>query len=138
MANLVPIGNKDVQFASSILRQRLAVIITSVEQESMQSLLLKMQFNGQLLSTGTGFIVRTPIGPVLVTNRHNVTGRDQNTGQPLSRTGAIPNETLEQMKDSKHTAVGSNALKDYLMPMKNHYGKNILDCENERISWHCR
>ena len=70
------------------------MIITSVEQESMQSLLIKMRFNGQLLSTGTGFIVMTPVGPVLVTNRHNVTGRDQNTGQPLSRTGAVPNEIV--------------------------------------------
>lgn len=64
-----------------------------VKQQSLQSLLLKMRFNGTELSTGTGFIVNTAVGPVLVTNRHNVTGRHQETGELLSKkTGAVPNE----------------------------------------------
>lgn len=53
-----------------------------------------MQFNGQLLSTGTAFIVQAASGPHLVTNRHNVTGRHQDNGAPLSNTGGIPNEIL--------------------------------------------
>ncbi len=53
-----------------------------------------MQFNGQLLSSGTAFVVNSPSGPVLITNRHNVTGRDQNTGKPLSQTGGVPNELV--------------------------------------------
>lgn len=53
-----------------------------------------MRFNGQVLATGTGFIANAPRGPVLVTNRHNVTGRNQETGQPLSPTGGIPNEMV--------------------------------------------
>lgn len=36
-----------------------------------------MQLNGQPLSTGTGFIAESKNGPVLITNRHNVTGRHQ-------------------------------------------------------------
>ena len=59
----------------------------------MQSLLIKIQFNGQLLSTGTGFLAKIHGGFALITNRHNVTGRDQNTGKLISTsTGAVPNE----------------------------------------------
>ncbi len=64
----------------------------SVARPSIQSLLIQMCFNGQLLATGTGFIVESRLGPVLVTNRHNVTGRNQETGEPLSDKGGIPNE----------------------------------------------
>lgn len=51
-----------------------------------------MRHNGQPLATGTGFVLESRIGPVLMTNRHNVTGRHQDTGQPLSKTGGVPNE----------------------------------------------
>jgi Trypsin-like peptidase domain len=61
---------------------------------SAQSLLIQMQFNGQPLATGTAFLVAAASGPLLVTNRHNVTGRDQASGQPLSPTGGVPNEVL--------------------------------------------
>jgi len=63
-----------------------------IAQPSVQSLLIQMQFNGQPLSTGTAFVAQAPSGLVLITNRHNVTGRDQNTGKPLSTTGGVPNE----------------------------------------------
>jgi S1-C subfamily serine protease len=53
-----------------------------------------MQFNGQAISTGTGFIVQSNNGQYLITNRHNVTGSNQDTGNPLSPTGAIPNEIV--------------------------------------------
>ena len=53
-----------------------------------------MRFNGQPLSTGTSFIVRTPKGPYLVTNRHNVTGRRQDNNEPMSPTGGVPNEIV--------------------------------------------
>ena len=46
-----------------------------------------------VLSTGTGFIRKSPRGNwYLVTNRHNVTGRHQTTGDCLSKTLAVPNE----------------------------------------------
>jgi trypsin-like peptidase len=46
-----------------------------------------------VLPTATGFIVDTRAGPVLVTNRHVVTGRRQDTGKPLSEeTGALPTD----------------------------------------------
>jgi hypothetical protein len=59
---------------------------------SMQSLFLELRFNGQPLSTATGFIVEKESKPLLVTNRHVVTGRHNTTGKPLSTTGGLPNE----------------------------------------------
>lgn len=61
---------------------------------SVQSLLIEMRFNGVLLSTGTAFVADTPKGPHLITNRHNFTGRHQDTDKPLSDTGGIPNEIV--------------------------------------------
>ncbi len=63
-----------------------------IAKPSVQSLLLQMSFSGQPIATGTGFVVESKVGPLLITNRHNVTGRHQETGQPLSKSGGIPNE----------------------------------------------
>ena len=65
-----------------------------IAQPSVQSLLIEMQFNGQPLSTGTAFVVNSPKGPHLVTNRHNVTGRYQETNAPLSPTGGVPSHIV--------------------------------------------
>lgn len=66
----------------------------TVEQPSVKSLLIELRFNGQALSTATAFVANAPRGAVLITNRHNVTGRHQETGKPLSPTGGIPNEVV--------------------------------------------
>lgn len=66
--------------------------MTKIAPPSVQSLLIKMLFNGQLLSTGTAFVVSAVNGPLLITNRHNVTGRRQDNDKPMSKTGGIPNE----------------------------------------------
>jgi hypothetical protein len=66
----------------------------SIAEPSVKSLLLEMRFNGTPLSTGTGFVASSAKGPVLFTNRHNVTGRHQDTGRPLSPTGGVPNEIV--------------------------------------------
>jgi hypothetical protein len=63
----------------------------TITQPSVKSLFIEINCSGQTLATGTGFIVNTRRGPALVTNRHNVTGRHQETGDPLSPTGGIPN-----------------------------------------------
>lgn len=63
-----------------------------IAEPSVKSLLIEMRVNGQPFGTGTAFVANAPRGPVLITNRHNVTGRHQHTGQPLSPTGAVPNE----------------------------------------------
>jgi hypothetical protein len=74
----------------------------TIAEPSVKSLLLQMLFNGEVLSIGTGFIANGPLGPVLVTNRHNVTGRHQETGQPLSPTGSVPNEIVVMHNQANH------------------------------------
>jgi hypothetical protein len=64
----------------------------TIAEPSVKSLLIEMRANGNPIGTGTAFVASAPRGPVLITNRHNVTGRHQQTGQPLSPTGAIPDE----------------------------------------------
>lgn len=66
----------------------------NIAEPSVKSLLIELRFNGQGLSTGTAFVANAPRGPVLITNRHNVTGRNPQTGQPLSPTGGVPNEVV--------------------------------------------
>lgn len=57
-----------------------------------------MSFDGQVLSTGTGFLCESARGVLcLITNRHNVTGRRQDNNAPLSRTGGVPNEIVVRM-----------------------------------------
>lgn len=68
--------------------------MANIAEPSVQSLLIEMQFNGQALSTGTAFVVQAAKGPYLITNRHNVTGRHQETNAPLSPTGGVPNEIV--------------------------------------------
>jgi hypothetical protein len=60
--------------------------------ESVKALLIMMKFDHTRISSGTAFVVQSPRGPVLITNRHNVTGRHQETGDLLDKKhGAIPN-----------------------------------------------
>jgi hypothetical protein len=61
---------------------------------SVQSLLLQMHCNGHPIATGTGFVAMSARGPVLITNRHNVTGRNPQTGQFLSAAAVIPDAVL--------------------------------------------
>lgn len=77
--------------------------MAKISEQSVQSLLIQMEYNGQTLSTGTGFVVITPSqGPHLITNRHNVTGRHQDTNTPLSKTGGIPSHiTIVHNKKGK-------------------------------------
>lgn len=69
--------------------------MATIAKPSVQSLFIQMQFDGQALATGTAFVVEGPNNvPYLITNRHNVTGRHQETGETLSKTGGIPNEIV--------------------------------------------
>jgi len=66
----------------------------NIAEPSVKSLIIELRVNGQPLSTGTGFLAVAPRGPVLITNRHNVTGRHQETGQPLAANGGIPDSVV--------------------------------------------
>lgn len=64
--------------------------MATIALPSVRSLLIQMSIGTQPLGTGTGFVVQSAKGPVLLTNRHNVTGRRQDDGKPLSPMGGIP------------------------------------------------
>lgn len=57
---------------------------------SCKSIFIKMKFRDTLLSSGSSFIVDSDHGSLLITNRHNVTGRNQLTNEPLSSHGGVP------------------------------------------------
>lgn len=73
-----------------------------LSQPSFQSLYIEMQARGNTIASGSSFIAIGAAGvPFLITNRHNVTGRNQDSGELLSKeTGAIP-DTLVISHNSK-------------------------------------
>lgn len=58
---------------------------------------IRMYYGQTLLGNGTCFFVMSEDGPVLVTNRHNFTGRHNITGQPLHKQGGIPDHAIVTM-----------------------------------------
>jgi hypothetical protein len=72
---------------------------------SMKSLYIEMYFGKTRLSSGTAFLVARDKTSrcVLITNRHNVTGRRQDTGKCLSKHAAIPdNIVIYFHKEGEH------------------------------------
>jgi hypothetical protein len=65
--------------------------VVLIASPSAQSLQIEMRYNEHVLAKGTGFVAFAKARPFLVTNRHNLTGRRQDNGQPISNTGGIPN-----------------------------------------------
>jgi hypothetical protein len=57
---------------------------------SLASVHLQIDFNETKLATGSGFVVRTKQGPILVTAKHNLTGREMD-GKCKDKQGGIPN-----------------------------------------------
>ncbi len=68
--------------------------MVQLARPSVQSLFIQTQHNGQPLASATGFIVQSRYGPLLLTNRHVLTGRHQNTGEPLTPQGLAPTEVV--------------------------------------------
>ncbi|WP_202908959.1 S1 family peptidase [Cognatilysobacter segetis] len=66
----------------------------AVQLPSVKSLLCEMRFGDRILSTGTGFVVRNGATAFLLTNRHNVTGRRNDSGELLSKTGGVPDNIV--------------------------------------------
>ena len=69
---------------------------TNIELPSLKSLFIEMYFGDQLLSTGTAILSAVDKNSrcAVLTNRHNVTGRHQETGKCLSKTLAIPDSIV--------------------------------------------
>lgn len=63
-----------------------------VSDPSIRSLYLRPMFDGTPLSNATGFVVDSAIGRLLITNRHVVTGRHQDTDEPMSSHSGVPNQ----------------------------------------------
>lgn len=58
---------------------------------STMVLYIEMYFDNTKLSSGTAFFINSEKGPVFITNRHNVTGRHQETNEILNIDSEIPN-----------------------------------------------
>jgi hypothetical protein len=65
---------------------------------SLTSLFLKLHFNKLKIATGTGFVVQHAQRLFLITAGHNLSGRDAETNDPMSDTGALPNEVRIGMR----------------------------------------
>lgn len=69
--------------------------MTTIAQPSLMSLRITMHVGEKELATGTGFIATSASRrPMLMTSRHNLTGRDQNNGKLLSNTGVVPDRII--------------------------------------------
>lgn len=58
---------------------------------SVTTVYIEMFFDGNLLASGTAFFVESHKGPVLITNWHNLSGRNPETMECLSKYCAVPN-----------------------------------------------
>ena len=58
---------------------------------------VRMYYGQTPLAHGTCFFVMSVDGPVLVTNRHNFTGRNNITGEPLHKECGIPDHAVVTM-----------------------------------------
>jgi len=88
--------------------------MSTISKPSIQSLFLELKFDGRAIGTATGFIVASDAGPLLITNRHVVTGRDQLTGKPINKELSIPNELgiLHNEKSLGHWITSTENLLD--------------------------
>lgn len=71
-------------------------ITLGLEYPTMKSLYIEMRVGEALLSSGTAFLVANDRSAhcALITNRHNVTGRHQETGECLSPTKGLPDNII--------------------------------------------
>ena len=76
-----------------------------------------MYFGSTPLASGTCFFVMSTDGPVLVTNRHNFTGRNNITGEPLHKQGGIPDHAVVTLHD----------------PAEAHYHIDLVDHANPEV-----
>jgi Trypsin-like peptidase domain len=63
-----------------------------IDQYSVAAIPIEMFFNQTWLALATGFVWAQDGEPFLITNWHNVSGKDPNTGRHVSREAAEPNK----------------------------------------------
>jgi len=64
----------------------------TINSLSVTSYKCEMLFDGTLLSSGTCFLIKDVGKSFIVSNWHNFSGRNPESGKPLSKTAAIPNQ----------------------------------------------
>lgn len=74
----------------------------TIARPSVASLLIQMRANANVLGTGTAFIIYREAVPYLITNWHNLSGRNPQSGQPRHSSGGLPDEI-----EIVHNAQGS-------------------------------
>lgn len=73
-----------------MLRGGYGSLVATIARPSAASLYIEMTHRGQVLGSGTAFVVQKNGMAHLVTNWHNVAGRRPDTNELLSQTGAVP------------------------------------------------
>jgi hypothetical protein len=75
----------------------------NIEMPSLKSLFVEMCFGDIVLSTGTAVLAakNRESRCAIITNRHNVTGRHQETGECLSQTLGVPDNIIIHFHRSK-------------------------------------
>lgn len=64
--------------------------VQTIDRFSLTSLKIDMLFQGENLASGTSFIIEDKGERYLVTNKHNLTGRNPSTRKPISATCGVP------------------------------------------------
>ena len=80
-----------------------------VQLPSLMSLRLDMTAKGMPLGMGTGFAFSWGDRPWLITNRHNLTGRRQDNGEPIHRSAATPETVKRYVKEGFAVQVAEGA-----------------------------
>src|ERR1700730_13381299 len=89
-----------------------------IDEFSLTTVPIELRFNETHLSHGTAFTWRDRESHFLITNWHNVSGRDPNTNKHLSKTAAEPN-MLHAFFNSKDKNLGDKHL--IKMQIRNEY-----------------
>lgn len=77
----------------------------NINVNSLKSLYITIYYNETKLGTASGFMVKEKDNLYLITNRHVVTGRNNQTNECLNRMAAIPNKLkvwIPQLKNNEY------------------------------------
>lgn len=86
-------------------------------QPSLQSLFVEICRGDIVLGTGTAFFAKGMKRTMLITNRHNVTGRRQDNNRCLSPSGGIPDKLVVWQNSADN--IGGWITSDYMLIGKN-------------------
>lgn len=104
-----------------------------INENSVKSIYIDICFNDNIIATSTGFIVCKDNILYLITNRHVVTGRNNETGECLDTVNSsIPNNIkimFPYIKDEKWKWIKLRLI--YMIQMMKKFGWNILNLKTK-------